>query len=349
MARKLGIVLALLAGLAMLAGGLGHRFSNQPSIEIWQIGTDTENRRNDINLYRSIAARVAEGKSYYEEVTQLHRERNYPLRPFYTVRLPTLAYITASVGVLGMIGLAWVLVFVSIFVWYRRDPEAPLLEKLGVAGLLAMGGASFVTPDTLFLHGAWCGLLLTLALGFLLQDRWWTALAIATLALAIREFAVLFVGAMGLMALVERRWRRAAGALMVGLGFLLALYLHSRAVAPWVQPSDLDSPSWQGMRGPAGLVDDLMNLSYLAAFPYAVAAFVAAITALGWLALPRAQAAFATLWFGGAALLIMLFARENNFYWATIMLPAFTLGIAFLVGGVIRKRAERDNRLTDAA
>lgn len=337
MARKLGITLALLVGIAALFGGLGHRFANQPAIDVWQIGTDTENQRSDINLYRSIAARVADGKSYYEEVTQLHRERNYPLRPFYTVRLPTLAFITANVGVMGLIAMSWGLVFASIFVWYRRDPDAPLIEKLGVAGLLAMGGASFVTPDTLFLHGAWCGLLLTLSMGFLLQDKWWPALAIAALALAIREFAVLFVGAMGLMALVERRWSCAAGAMAVGLAFLAGLYFHAQAVAPWVLPSDLDSPSWQGMRGPVGLVDDLMDLTYLASLPFAFAALATVLTAVGWAFLPRREAIFSALWFGSAILLIMVFARANNFYWATIMLPAFTLGVAFLAGAAYRK------------
>ena len=355
MTRKFAAALMLFVGLALLgvpAPDEAHAQSfEQQERQPESRAERPQSERGDIRLYRAIAAKVANGESYYREVTRLHRERNYPLRPFYTVRLPTLAYMSAMLGQLGLILTGWGIVFVSVYVWYTRDRDAPLTERLFVAALLAMGGATFVMPDTLFLHEAWCGLLLTLALGFYAKGNWWPALVTGALALLIREFALIFVAAIGLFALIERQWLRVGAVFGVGLTFLGAMSLHAREVARWVQPEDLASPPWKGLRGPEGLVEDLQSLSYFGLFPNTLAIVLAAATALGWLALPRKQAVFAAVWLGSGAMLVMLFARENNFYWATIMLPAFTLGLAFAFGALQRRLVRgtqlNDNQLTE--
>ncbi len=50
----------------------------------------------DVDLYRSIAARVANGESYYFAAAAEHRAAQYPLYPFYTVRPPVLAWLGAG-------------------------------------------------------------------------------------------------------------------------------------------------------------------------------------------------------------------------------------------------------------
>ena len=54
--------------------------------------------RTDLALYTAIAERVGEGESYYSAVVAEQRVRNYPLRPFVTVRLPTLAWTIGTIG-----------------------------------------------------------------------------------------------------------------------------------------------------------------------------------------------------------------------------------------------------------
>lgn len=340
----LGRVLLLLAALCL--GCLTTPVMAQPSDADRSHAALDAGENNDVGLYRDIAQEVREGGTYYSRIAQLHRERGYPLKPAVTVRLPTLAYLTAVLGSVGLLVLAGLIVLASLIVWYRRDPSAPLVEKALVAGMLSLGGAGFLTENSLLLHGAWCGLLLTLALGLLLSGRWWPALAVATLALAIREFAIIFIGMLGLLALIDRDWKRVSGAIMVGVLFAVMLFIHAAALAPFVLPGDLASPPWQGLRGPEALVEDLMRFSYLGALPFTGAALAIVASFAGWATLSRRSASAALIWFGSAALLIMIFARENNFYWATIMLPGFTLGMAFLVGALVRNWRNSQARLT---
>jgi len=47
--------------------------------------------KSDTALYRKVAERVAKSENYYEAAVAEHRLRDYPLKPFVTVRLPTSA------------------------------------------------------------------------------------------------------------------------------------------------------------------------------------------------------------------------------------------------------------------
>jgi hypothetical protein len=56
---------------------------------------------------------------------------------------------------------------------------------------------------------------------------------------------------------------------------------------------------------------------------------------LGWTALGGRQGLFATLWFAGFILAVSLFARYVNFYWLSLMLPAYGAGLALVPRAVM--------------
>lgn len=337
----------LLALCLLMAGAGVHAASSVPATDTPAETAGAPTR--DVVLYRDIVSRMEQGESYYQAATSLHRARDYPLSPFYTVRPPTLALITSAIGPGGLTVLAWLLVVASLLVWLRRDPAANLLEKVLLAGILALSGASMIGPAQITMHETWAGLCLTLALGLYLSGYWWWALALGMAALAFREFALLFLGLMGLLALLSRKWLRALGAAGAGAAFALAMALHWKAVSAWRLPGDLPSPPWQGMRGPNGVIADMSTLSFLQFVPQWLAALMVFLSFAGWAYLVRTNrdALLPLLWFAGFSMVIGLFARENNFYWVMVMLPGFLLGLAFLPRAITQNRRNASNRLTN--
>ena len=96
----------------------------------------------DISLYREIASEVKNGESYYEAAAQLHREHNYPLRPFVTVRSPALAQLHAFLNPTGVFVTAWALLFLALGAWWRTLQSRPFLEKTTALCLIAAGGGA---------------------------------------------------------------------------------------------------------------------------------------------------------------------------------------------------------------
>jgi len=75
-------------------------------------------QQSDLQLYRDIIAGVQAGGGYYEVAAAAQRKGNYPLKPFYTFRLPTHATLYAALGETVMIGLVWVLSALLMLAWW---------------------------------------------------------------------------------------------------------------------------------------------------------------------------------------------------------------------------------------
>ena len=156
------------------------------------------------------------------------------------------------------------------------------------------------------------------------------AIAAAGLALAIRELALPFVLLAALFAVMERRWRELGGWLALVAAFGIGLALHAHAVAAHVLPGDLPSQGWEGLRGPGAPLRDIGDVTLLTVFPRPLVYVLALLPLFGWLAAPARTARFAVPLFAGYMALQALFAREQNFYWAIMILPAYLAGYAFL-------------------
>lgn len=276
----------------------------------------------DIDLYVDVAEGVASGRNYYETAAQLHRERNYPLQPFYTVRLPTLALLQSVVPArVGALALA----FLAILVWIVRLPRS-VVERAVAAVAMTSSAFLAVSTDMAHSHDLWSGLLLTLALGLYSKERWLPTVLLAALAVSIREHALLFGAIFGAFALYERRWKEMSAWLVVAALFAALMAFHSQMVSAQLQPGDLTSGGWLGLQGWAGFVDVMSDYSLFGQLPVMLFAAMLALSFVGWSILSRARGMAVML---GYFAVIAIFARPDNSYWSLNMLPALLAGIAY--------------------
>ncbi|HET9628084.1 MAG TPA: hypothetical protein VFP14_01235 [Novosphingobium sp.] len=329
--HQVGSLLLVLALLSLLAGLAPQ---SPPTMQPRFADSHTP---GDQALYATVTAKVAAGASYYPTVVRLHRERGYPLRPFVTVRPPTLAVASAALGPAGTLALAIGLIAANAIAWYRRlCNEGPLLRLGALAGMSAMGAAG-LSPDVLTAHEWWSGLLLSLALALGPERRFGPALACAVAAALVRELAVGFLLILFAVELAHRAWRRASVVAAALLVLAVMLVLHMNAVTALVTPHDMASPGWLDLRGPTGFARDFGILLGLDGMPLPLVVILAFTPLVGWLSARRAVGMMPLAWFGSFALIEGIVARADNWYWVQLILPAYLLGWLFLARAILPK------------
>lgn len=286
-------------------------------------------------LYARIHARMVAGEGYYAAALSEQRASHYPTRPFVAVRLPTLAWVQATIGAGGVRFFAFAMALASL--WALNARGAPLgsrPELIAASVLLALGGGAAFSSVAVFDHDFLAGLLLTLALLAYRRDRWWPALLAAGAALAVRELAVPFVLLWLAFALASQRWREAAGIAALLALFAGGMLLHWHAIEAARLPGDLASQGWSELSGYGLPVTALGQVTGLRFVPPSLAAPLAFLPLVGWAGIGGRLGLFAVLWFTGLATMMALFARPENYYWVELALPAYTLGLAFAPRGL---------------
>lgn len=289
-------------------------------------------RDTDLQLYDRIAERVAAGENYYRVAVEEQRARDFPVRPGLAVRLPTLAHVTALVGSWGMLALAALLGIATVIAWHYRLRDMP-----GGPGhlryillLMVIGAVSGLKPQYLALHEVWSGMLIALSLGLYRPNRWWGAVIAGALALSIRELALPFILLMGVIAYSRGNRGEATAWGGVTLVFVGLLLLHLSQVAQVTSLEDTASPGWLALRGLGGWTSNIVLSSTLHLLPGWLAAPLALLPLVGW--------AGWRSWFGvtgfllclGYGVLFMIAGRDNNFYWALMVMPVWFVGYAFV-------------------
>lgn len=332
--RARGLLLAIAA--VLLATGLSWRPSPP---EAFNEGTGTAQvtaaakgdraRDTDLALYDAITARVAAGENYYHAAVAEQRARDFPVRPGFAIRLPTLATLSAWIGPTG-VNLAAILLgaLVAAAWWQRLTPilDRPVRRVIAL-GLLAAGAAVGFKPMYFVLHEAWAGMLLALALALHRPGRWRGAWVAAALALSIREHALPFVLLMGALAAWRRDWRETAFWALLVIAFASLLWTHVQLAGQVTGPDDRLSSSWFTLRGIAGWIEFIVLSSGLYMLPAWLAAPLVLLPLLGWAALDDRLGLEALLLFSGYALLFMIAGRANNFYWGLMVAPAWFVGL----------------------
>jgi hypothetical protein len=302
------------------------------------IHTAPHGKYTDKRLYRDITAEVASGASYYAAATTLQRNHRYPVKPGFTVRLPTLALVAAVLGWGALKVGAFALLGAAMLAWFLAlRGKVSLPERLAAAALIA-ANAGMLTGDPMVIHERWAGLFLTLALAARLggRENWVRVLVLAGAALAIRELALPFTLLALAFALWERRGREALGWAALIAVFAGLVALHLQLVAAQVRPGDLASQGWWALGGPKMALAAIVESSPLQYLPPPLAAVLAVLPLAGWLGLPGRHALFCLALFAGYALMIALFARPDNFYWGAMVQPAWFVGAAFLPRAAVR-------------
>lgn len=335
-ARVALAVLAVLLVLAAWAPGYSPPPPAPPKIAV----TDTHGKTsvqeddNDLRLYRIISARVRRGDNYYVAATEEQRANSYPVAPGLTVRLPTLAFVSAWVGTTGMIVLQIALFAAMMVATLRRlelEPGAEEFRPLALA-LLMCGIASGLSFRYNVLHEIWAAQLiaLSLALHRPSEGKWIGALIFAGLALAVRELALPFVLLMAVFAAWHRRWGELAAWSALIAVFLGALAVHLHYAQAQVRIDDPVSPSWLVMGGLNALVYKVVNSTFLSLVPVWVAGPVVVLCLFGWTAWRSPLGAFAALLMLGYGFAFMIAGRDNNFYWGVMITPVLFMGAAFV-------------------
>lgn len=246
------------------------------------------------------------------------------------MRLPTLTWAAVAIGWEALRGVLAGLLLLAVVLWYRKLSDASSGERIVAVILILLGGAMVTQPMLVSQHEMWAGVLLAIGLALRGTERWPLALLAAAAALAMREMALPFVLLALAFALWERRRPETLGWAVLVVAFGFALVFHAMAVNAAVLPSDASSQGWNGFRGPQAVLQDLVDTSLLNRLPGPLAYPLTLLSLLGWAAVPLRQARFALLWFAGYALMLALFARTQNFYWAIVLLPSWLIGLAFL-------------------
>ena len=313
-------------------------------------GTSRADDQADVMLYETIVEGVRHGGNYYDVTAQALRAGDYPLKPFVTFRLPTLAEVQAALPPAVVLTCLYLLAFAVFLAWAIRLGRAlnrrpPVIVALA---LLSGGMIAFVQPDLVAFHEIWAGLFIALGLALRRPGRWIEAVALGLVAMLIRETAALYVAVMCAAAWWEGERREAIvwAATVVVLAVVVAAHAH--AVAAVVRPLDPHSPGWSGLLGPGFFVLTLSISTVLKLASLWLAALLVALALVGWAGWrdPLAARALAVFIVYGA--LLALFGRPDTFYWGLMVAPTFLIGLAFAPDAVrdLIARAGHRRRIT---
>ncbi len=329
--------LCLAAALAPLKSGDGVISGAGQAGAAKARATITDGRDDDLKLYDVVIARMAKGESYYPVVVEEHRRADYPLRPGFSVRLPTLAWIAALIGPMGLGAASLALLAANMAAWWRRlGEELPSIQRL-VAMFALLFGCSLLTIRYFHvLHELWAGGLLALAFALHRpgKGRWLGAFIAAAAALAIREHALPFVLLMAATALWHRRWREGAAWVALVATFLGALAVHLSIVAGYTLPGDPAGASWLTLRGLSGWLSMFILSSNLRLIPQEIAKPLVVLLLFAWASWKSPLATFGTLLFAGYALAFAIAGRGDNWYWGMTVMPAFFVSAVILPGAL---------------
>ena len=296
-----------------------------------QEGKAERKRDDDLALYDIAIERIQKGEYYYDFIVAEQRKADYPVRPGLAVRLPTLAYLDAWLGVPGQIAASIVLLIAVLVAWWRRlgeEPGDPKRRRIALA-LLFLGASLGLNRTYFVLHELWAGMLLALSFGLYRPGRWGAALAVAALALAIREHALPFVLLMAAMAFWRRDWKEGTAWSVLALVFLGLLAVHLHLIAAQVLPSDRMGYSWFALRGLSGWLSDVVLSSNLRFLPHWLAGPAVILMVLGWAGWRSPAGVFGTFLYLGYGLAFMIAGRPDNFYWGAVIAPAMFIGLAY--------------------
>jgi hypothetical protein len=282
----------------------------------------------DVAFYKAVVARVRAGEGYYDVVGEELRARHYPVRPAFTWRQPTYAWLLAhlpsplvATGLLGAVAAA--------VVWLARawlGASGPGARSLAVLAVLAVSAAAALAPDYVFLQEAWAGFFITLSVCLYARERWAAAVVAGLAALAFRELALWPCLAALALAVLDRRWREVA-AWTAGLGTYGALLaVHFAHAAAHVRPDDL-ARGWVAVGGGAFIIATARWSPLFVALPPAAVAVALPIALLGlggWRAPGAGRAALIV--FGYLAAFAFV-GHWFNDYWGAMYAPLLAFGV----------------------
>jgi hypothetical protein len=327
-------ILALVLGLLLwIAYGLSITLApDAASSRAIVTAAPQQSGMTDLQLYKTIAERVASGDDYYAAAAELHRQEGFPLKPFFTMRMPTLATLIATLGMTGAQALLWGLIAATLMVWWVRIKESFADAVPRVAAILLLTSGLFIIglPNLMLFHDAWAGLLVALALGLHNGRYIWPSLVAVAMAILIRETILPIAGLFLFVAVVDKQWRATAAWAALLSAALAVIALHAQAVIAVTNPGDGASQGWLKSGGWGFALQALGETTMLRAFPEWAAAILVPLAMAGWFGKADKTGRAVSLALIGYTTLFMIAGRLENFYWGLWVSPVLLLGLAFL-------------------
>lgn len=292
--------------------------------------------RADVLLYEGEVAAVRAGGDYYRAAADAQRRDGYPVRPMFTMRLPTLVVALAAIPPWAAPLLLWALCAGVAAAWWMRLRGFFSRIRPRIVGLLllASGMMAFQDPGLVYFHEVWSGLLIALALAIWRPGRWIEAVGITLIAMLIRETSALFAAIMCVAALTGGRRREALAWVGTAVVLAVAVAFHAQAWARVVQPNDPATQGWLALLGFGFFVKTMTLATALATIPIWLGAPLVVLAIFGWTALRDPLGWRVTAMFIVYGLLLAVFCRIDTYYWAMLVAPLLLVGLAFAVDGV---------------
>jgi hypothetical protein len=296
-----------------------------------------ESGKGDAALYRTITDRVEHGENYYAAATMEQRSRGYPVRPFVTVRMPTLATTIATLGsaatALTVLRLIGGIALAAFFIRLRRDPGSSRSPIFDVIPVLLSAMILFQSGLEVW-HESWAAAFILLSLGLRTPKYWVASVVAGFIACCFRELAMPFLLVMLLAAGWERRWPETIGWAVAVMLFGGVLGLHAAQVAAHVLPGDLTSPGWHGRAGWGFIIMMVQACTIFFVLPKWAVAIIFPLALLGLGGWRSALGTRMSIFVGGMIGVFMLIGRPDNFYWGLMFAPLLTAGVMFVPGAL---------------
>lgn len=284
---------------------------------------------DDRVLYEDIVEHTHAGKAYYPVAAEELRAGNYPLKPPMAFRPPTLAVFLGTLPNSTVRFLVlFALVLTTVLAWMRLFSDARPWERIATVTLLMCGLANVGAPSSVYLHEAWAICFIALSLAFYRRLAW--SVGLAFIAVLIRETAILFPIAMGLVALFDRDWRRAWALVALGLAAAALWAWHAATVLAVVTPADPTSPGWITMGG----IDMLLASSKWNLLTSQLEGiwlvFAITLFAVSLASVKRIELRVASLFVALFSLALLFAGRTDNNYWGIMISPFLAIGLPSL-------------------
>jgi hypothetical protein len=252
------------------------------------------------------------------------------------MRLPTLAWVHASLPPLGPAILLYALIAATLGAWAWRLSIGGLPVQRAALGsaLLLAGAATLLLPELLVWHECWAALLVALSLALRSERRYALSALTALAAAAFGEQAIVFPLIMLAFSLHEKRAGEAGawGAVIV----VMVGYLdwHAEETAGAASIADKPSRGWLGSGGWDAAVMMVQMTGPLRLMPNWVGALIVPVAVVGWAGWQNTTGARGAVFLLTYLLLLAALGHADNFYPAFLIAPLLPVGLLFAPGAL---------------
>ncbi|MBW1879353.1 MAG: hypothetical protein JRJ84_13400, partial [Deltaproteobacteria bacterium] len=327
------VVLVMALSLAVLGGLL---YSGTPVEEIEpptaELGADGQ-VRTDSKFYTAVVEHLRAGEPYYASMGAEMRAGNFPRKPVFTWRTPVhLSLLAALPSPWAWVGLLALVVLgasgmVTAAAHHRHGHRVATVVLLSTL----LGLVPLISPVAALFPETWAGLLVLAALGAHLRGWWTFGAVLGVSALFYRELAAPWLVAMGVAALVERRWRTVATWAVGGILYAVYFGVHiSRVGAHLIPQDDGWVQTWTSFGGAEFILSTQDFYAPVSVQPRLAAAVIVAalLTAVGYDDVNSRPIRWGLLvWLA----FLLIFGQSFNNYWGCIGVGAVSAAVGLAV------------------